>query len=372
MSEENALKRTDANLASFAQQPTLASLEDLAELDALTERINAKYHEVEEMSRATLAGAIDLGRMLVEKKGSLEHGSWLSWVKHNFDGSERHAQRFMKLYNEREMLRASLDATRVSDLSLRGAMRRLREGKAEARREQLRLEASEAARGTAPSERCSLVHGDFREVLKDTPAESVDLMLTDPPYNREALPLYSDLSREAMRLLVPGGFLVSYAGVFYVNEVHRTVEASGLDYYWQFAVTHTDAYIRMVPRSILNGWKAIIAWRKPSEASSLESGATLEEAESRALWISDVLKSEEGPDPKLYHDWQQPMNQATKMVETFSEVGALVLDPMAGSGTIPLAAALSGRRGVGVEIDAVAYEIALERVRLALTEVRRR
>jgi hypothetical protein len=90
---------------------------------ALTERINAKYREVEDLARSTVEAGIELGKMLVEKKEALGHGEWLPWLRENFEGSERHAQRFMRLYSERDRLLSN--ATRVSDLSLSGALEAL-------------------------------------------------------------------------------------------------------------------------------------------------------------------------------------------------------------------------------------------------------
>jgi predicted methyltransferase len=47
--------------------------------------------------------------------------------------------------------------------------------------------------------------GDFHEVLRDWPSESVDLILTDPPYGYASVALYRDLASVAARLLRPGG-----------------------------------------------------------------------------------------------------------------------------------------------------------------------
>jgi hypothetical protein len=89
----------------------------------LTARINATYREVESLARSTIETGIELGGMLAEKKAALAHGEWLPWLRGNFEGSERHAQRFMQLYSERDRLLA--DPTRVSDLSLSGAFKEI-------------------------------------------------------------------------------------------------------------------------------------------------------------------------------------------------------------------------------------------------------
>jgi len=54
-------------------------------------------------------------------------------------------------------------------------------------------------------------HGDFRELIKKLNTDSIDLVLTDLPYHKEYLPLWSDLSKHSARVLKPGKFLITYA-----------------------------------------------------------------------------------------------------------------------------------------------------------------
>jgi DNA modification methylase len=59
----------------------------------------------------------------------------------------------------------------------------------------------------------TLYLGDFRAI--ELPPESIDWVITDPPYAKEYLPLYSDLSRCAERWLKPGGSLLVMCGQSY-------------------------------------------------------------------------------------------------------------------------------------------------------------
>jgi hypothetical protein len=61
--------------------------------------------------------------------------------------------------------------------------------------------------------------GDFRDVLADVPDNSIDLVLTDPPYAAEFLPLWSDLGAFASRVLKPTGLLLAMVGAMYLPEV---------------------------------------------------------------------------------------------------------------------------------------------------------
>jgi hypothetical protein len=89
--------------------------------DPLATRINAKYRELEGLARSTVEASIELGGMLLEKKEGMRQGEWGPWLRAYFQGSERQAQRFMKLYRDRDKLRAN--PTRVADMSLRQALR---------------------------------------------------------------------------------------------------------------------------------------------------------------------------------------------------------------------------------------------------------
>lgn len=80
----------------------------------------------------------------------------------------------------------------------------------------------------------TLVDGDFREALSTLEPASVDLILTDPPYGREAVALYDDLGAFAARVLKPGGSLVAMAGQSYLPEVFALL-GQHLRYHWTLA-----------------------------------------------------------------------------------------------------------------------------------------
>jgi Domain of unknown function (DUF4326)/Protein of unknown function (DUF3102) len=98
------------------------SLEDLAVA------INEEHRACEGAMQSTLAHAARAGKMLIYAKTDVPHGEWGDWLKENFEGSERTAQGYMRVYREWD----SLEKTkRVADLSLRGALKELSEPKPE-------------------------------------------------------------------------------------------------------------------------------------------------------------------------------------------------------------------------------------------------
>jgi hypothetical protein len=75
-----------------------------------------------------------------------------------------------------------------------------------------------------------LILGDFREVSKRIPGNSVDATVTDPPYVEKDLPLYKSLGELAFTVLKPGGSLVMYASEYQLKNESRCALHVILDY----------------------------------------------------------------------------------------------------------------------------------------------
>jgi hypothetical protein len=75
-----------------------------------------------------LEWAIEAGKLLRQVKKQLPHGEWLPWLRDNFRGSEMTAQRYVRLsLHEKDLQR---NPTRVLDLTLRGALKLIKQHKA--------------------------------------------------------------------------------------------------------------------------------------------------------------------------------------------------------------------------------------------------
>jgi hypothetical protein len=99
----------------------------LVELSTLAGRINKEHALAEEHAKTAVKHARNAGAMLLESKALCEHGTWAAWLESNFKGSDRTAQRYMRISERWPELEAK--TTRVSDLSLRGALELLTESK---------------------------------------------------------------------------------------------------------------------------------------------------------------------------------------------------------------------------------------------------
>jgi len=181
-------------------------------------------------------------------------------------------------------------------------------------------------------------HGDFREVLNDIEPASVKVILTDPPYGKKYLHLWDDLGKFANRVLRPDGALIAYSGQFYLPEVMAML-GRHLQWWWLCGVAHKGpgnlTPLGQPVRKVINRFKPLLVYVR-------KDGVGLDSV------FGDLIEGA-GSD-KSKHNWQQPVLEAQQILETFCEVGDLVVDPFAGSGAFGEAARGLGLPFVGAEI----------------------
>ena len=183
--------------------------------------------------------------------------------------------------------------------------------------------------------------GDFRELPLRIPDESVDLVLTDPPYPKEYHPLISPLGERARRVLKPDGHLIAYAGNYCVPEWTRRLEEAGLRYRALIWLQHSGRCQLLPELKLRMDGKPLLVFSR------------IWKTYPRRV-LSNVIEG--GGRDKRYHEWAQDLGSAMHLIEHYTKPGDLVLDPFAGSGTVLLAAFLLGRRAIGYEIDPGHYE----------------
>ena len=87
----NALARAHVSTIMPAIMPALAPPE------SLPERISYYHRLSQEAGKISIMAALAAGVELLRAKAEVEHGMFLSWVKHNCEFSERTAQKYMTL-----------------------------------------------------------------------------------------------------------------------------------------------------------------------------------------------------------------------------------------------------------------------------------
>jgi ParB-like chromosome segregation protein Spo0J len=157
-----------------------------------------------------------------------------------------------------------------------------------------------------------LIYGDFIEQSqKEIPDNSIDLILTDPSYGREYLPLYQELAKLAIRVLKPGGSLVFYVGHIILDQVIGIFNEfsltdnnfTNLKYWWTLAVKHSGHHTKIHPRYVFAEWKPLLWYVKGDRANDLVISNT----------IGDYIESV--APLKIEHDWQQSPIEAEYIIK---------------------------------------------------------
>ncbi len=192
-------------------------------------------------------------------------------------------------------------------------------------------------RALAPAPRClpdeiDIRHSDFRHL--DLAKNSVDLVLTDPPYAQDALPLWTDMAKIAPRILKPGGLLIAYSGVAHLPEVYRLL-SDHLNYVWTISISLGTGRTFIRRTRGRSGWRPALVYCNG-------------EYDPKRGFVDTCFGAKQEKD---LHDWQQPLSESRRLIETFSEPGNLILDPFGGSFTTAVAAHELGRRFIGCDVE---------------------
>jgi site-specific DNA-methyltransferase (adenine-specific) len=206
------------------------------------------------------------------------------------------------------------------------------------------INAEKAKAVPAVSDRYRLVHGSV-ELLLEEPACSVDIVITDPPYPQEYLPLFADLARGAAHVLKPGGLLLCMSGQSWLPLVFSQLEGKGLSYLWTLAYLTGGPAVKIFPRGARPFWKPILVYSKgPYQGEG----------------YADVIRSE--VDERLFHHWGQSESGMHGLMSRFVTCGQVVVDPFLGGGTTAVLALALGATFLGFDVDATAINATKARI----------
>ena len=238
--------------------------------------------------------------------------------------------------SQRKRVLRLCDGQPINAQELRDLVKR---AKNEARQRAARAFAKTGGSGTQ-----DIIVGDMTVLHDRLEDDSVDLVLTDPPYADTGS--YEQLAELAAAKLCPGGLCLAYTGQLHLPEI---MEAMGrhLRWWWAFAVRFSGSHCAIHPRRVQNVWKPILAYAKPPVGKAPN-------------WLSDHLQG--GGRDKDHHDWGQDQSEIEYLIEKLTEPGQLVVDPYCGGGTIPMACKTLGRRWLATEIDKATALVARKRL----------
>ena len=224
-----------------------------------------------------------------------------------------------------------------------------------------------------------IIHGDCIEVLSGLPESSVDLVLTDPPYgidfnsNWSTDTAYRKANKSVDGILNDGkdnsGFLSDV-----IDELSRVMKDDSHIYWF----TRWDKVPEQLPllERYFNVKNAII-WKKNNWSMGDLQGAyagqyevilfahkgrrILNEVDGKRRH-PDILSYDRIPSTRLRHSHEKPEELIEFLMRKSSDVGEVVLDPFAGSGTTAAVAKRLGRDFITIELDEDYVGITRERV----------
>ncbi len=186
--------------------------------------------------------------------------------------------------------------------------------------------------------------GDARELTKLIPDESIDLIFTDPVYDR--IEDYEWLAKESVRILKPHGWLIAFQYVKFLPETFFAMN-EWLEYEW-LIIWHRNNEMKF--RYSPTGKSTFV----PAVVYSKGNG-------KRKGWGFDLLSLPIFSDTSN-HQWSKPKDFIAYYIEVFSDSSSLVLDPFVGGGTVPAMCKILGRDFIAFEIDPKTARLARERV----------
>lgn len=221
-------------------------------------------------------------------------------------------------------------------------------------------------------EKYLLINDDCFSTLKNIPDNSIDLILTDPPYN---IAQYStgnmkfdwrseinndlaewdltelkpqDLIDEFKRILKPNGNIFIFCSYNIIGEYHKVFDPE-FDTF-QFMVWHkTNPVPNFRKSSFLNSCELIVScWNKGHTWNFTNQKDMHNFIESGICMGSERVKDGNG---KNLHPTQKPVSILEKIIRIASNENDVVLDCFNGVGSTGVAALRNNRKYIGIEID---------------------
>lgn len=215
---------------------------------------------------------------------------------------------------------------------------------------------------------------DSYEAIKEIPDKSVDLIVTDPPYEIETIGGNTNIGKSlkvGMCKELEDLNIIKGINIEILDEFMRIMKKPNIyiwcnkkqviDYLDYFVTKHNCSFEIMVwcktnPTPLCGGNYLIdkefcLYFRKGVKLNTTFKTAF-------TYWIEDKNVK----DKQLYeHPTIKPLHIIKTLIENSSNENDIVLDPFLGSGTTAVACKETGRRYIGFEIDEEYYKIAVNR-----------
>lgn len=212
-----------------------------------------------------------------------------------------------------------------------------------------------------------MINGNTFDIIKTIEDQSVNMILTDPPYGmdyqsnrRTKSDKFSKISNDNALDWLDG----------FVNESYRVLKDDSAMYV--FCSWHNvDVFKASFERKFK--LKNILVWVKNNHGSGDLKGSYAPKHEfilfmnkGRSIFRNgrkpDVFECDKVSGSKMVHPTEKPIELLKTFILDSSDENDLIFDPFMGSGTTGIAAKETNRNFFGIELDETYYNIAKNRI----------
>jgi site-specific DNA-methyltransferase (adenine-specific) len=195
------------------------------------------------------------------------------------------------------------------------------------------------------------------EGLKKLKNESIDLVITDPPYglnkkgikNDEDLKEFYKILPDCYRVLKKDSFFITFFSTKYIPEIFKN---NPFTYYWQIILYCPNGSVR-----------STIGYTKFMSVFIFKKGNPKIKKQNKDIFVDTPGRMVEPLEGFINHPTPKPTKFIKDLLEMFSSKNDLVLDPFIGSGSTALACKDLERNFIGFEIEKEYYNLANKRLK---------
>lgn len=224
--------------------------------------------------------------------------------------------------------------------------------------------------------------GDCLELMKDIPDNSVDLIITDPPYPTTSRGSAGNSGGMLQKEINKKGKVFNFNNINckeYAPEFYRILKNGSHCY----IMTNHVNLVEMLNTFINSGFHFIkcLIWDKGNKImgqyymSQFEYILFFRKGKGKKInncGTSDILSIKniktKDNNGKNLHDTEKPVELMKTLIENSSIENQKVLDPFMGIGSTGVACIKTNRNFIGMELDENYFKIAKERIEKAKTE----
>jgi len=201
----------------------------------------------------------------------------------------------------------------------------------------------------------TILTGDCLEIMKTLPDNSIDAIVTDPPYGiqkgkiegDESLETFKKSIPEFYRLLKDNSFCAVFTSIKYIPDILTDFKSNKFQYEWEYICYVNNGMVR--GRMGFSCFMPVLIFTKRGGRIKAQ--------------LRDVCELSAGIEVKTrLHPYQKDVRFIKPLLKSITPPGGIVLDPFSGSGSTLIAAKQEGFNYLGIELNPEYVEIANTRL----------